>query len=264
MNFKVELLPIFENNYVFIVVDDRTRSALVVDPGEASAAIRFLDQNKLSLSAVLVTHHHADHIDGLDELLARAENKNGSRPPCYAPLINQSQIKAADHFVGDGDFVKALGCVWQVIGLPGHTLGHVAYYQPEAGLLFSGDVLFGLGVGRLFEGTPEQLAETLQKLKALPGTTQVYCTHEYAEDNLRFYEDPETQKQFVGLVRAEKMQTYKQTLQALRGAGLPSVPLTLSSEVESNPYFNTRSVAELAALRRLRNHFSSVRKKIEL
>lgn len=261
---RVELLPIFENNYVFAIVDDIRKAAVVVDPGEATAAMRFLDQNHLALSAVFVTHHHADHIDGLSDLLAYAENKNGVRPPCYAPSINQNQIKAADRFMSGGDTVKALGCDWQVLALPGHTLGHVAYYEARHGLLFSGDVLFGLGVGRLFEGTPEQLNETLLKLKALPPETKVYCTHEYTEDNLTFYEDPETQKQFADLVSAEKIQLYKQNLQKIRRMGKPSVPLILSNEVETNPFLNTRDVSQLAALRRLRNHFSSARKKVEL
>lgn len=263
-NLRVELLPIFENNYVFVIIDDSRKSAVVVDPGEASAAIGFLEQNRFVLSAVFVTHHHADHIDGLNDLLSYAEKKNGQSLPCYAPLINQHQIKTASHFVSGGDTVKALGYDWQVIALPGHTLGHVAYYLPEQNILFSGDVLFGLGVGRLFEGTPEQLNETLLKLKALPPQTKVYCTHEYTEDNLIFYEDTETQKQFAGLVPAEKIEIYRQRLQKVRDAGRPSVPLILSIEAETNPFLNTRSVSELAALRRLRNHFSSVRKKVEL
>jgi hydroxyacylglutathione hydrolase len=261
---RVELLPIFENNYVFVIVDDDSQSAVVVDPGEATAAISFLRENHLALSAVFVTHHHADHIDGLSELLAYAENKNGVRPPCYAPRINQNQIKNATHFVNGGDTVKALGRDWQVFALPGHTLGHVAYFEAELKVLFSGDVLFGLGVGRLFEGTPEQLNETLLKLKTLPPPTKIYCTHEYTEDNLIFYEDPETQKHFADLVPFEKMQTYKLNLQKVRRAGKPSVPLTLSVETQTNPFFNTCSVAELAAIRKLRNHFSSAKKKVEI
>lgn len=263
-SLHVELLPIFENNYVFVVVDSLTKSAVVVDPGESTAAIAYLEKNELTLSAVLVTHHHSDHIDGLRDLLDYAESKQGGRPPSYAPQKNHIQIQDADHYVVDGDELHVLGVQWQVIALPGHTLGHVAYYQHDARLLFSGDVLFGLGVGRLFEGTPEMLSQTLQKLKLLPRETHVYCTHEYTEDNLIFYEDPETQKQFAELVSLDLIQNYKQRLQKTRSAGCPSVPLSLAVEIETNPFLRARDINELAALRRLRNHFSSARKKVEL
>ncbi|MBO9667341.1 MAG: MBL fold metallo-hydrolase, partial [Bdellovibrio sp.] len=153
---RVELLPIFEDNYVFCLIDESSQEAVIVDPGEATAASEFLAEHGLNLVGVLLTHHHNDHIGGVRELVRRHP------APVIAPQRNRNQILEADQWVTEGAKVFLGDFQFDVMELPGHTLGHVAYWEPMQKWLFSGDVLFGLGCGRLFEGTYEQMYQSLQ------------------------------------------------------------------------------------------------------
>jgi hydroxyacylglutathione hydrolase len=229
----VELIPIFDDNYVFMIVEEN--EAVLVDPGDARAALALIEQKNLSLKAVLVTHHHPDHIGGLPKIKIKFPNT-----PIYASLKNKTQIPLATHFVKEGD--RVLG--FAVMELPGHTLGHIAYYDQRNNRLFSGDVLFGLGCGRLFEGTPEVAFNSLSRIKALPAHTLVYCTHEYTETNLKFCKSLN-----MNILDYEK--TLLQKIKVMS----PSVPLNLGSELESNPFLKCDNVQDFAALRNQRNTF---------
>lgn len=237
----VELIPIFDDNYVFLITNSDTSEAVVVDPGEASAVSRVLQARNLRLSAILTTHHHNDHIGGVAELV------KAHKVPVWAPLKNRSQI-IADHYLAENDTVQVAGCTAKVIELPGHTLGHIAYWFADENWLFSGDVLFGLGCGRLFEGDFAQGFESLQKIKKLPGKTLVYCAHEYTEKNLLFCKTQD----YPG---REQLSAYETQLKMKRNAQIPSVPLLLETEKHTNPFLLASTKEEFATLRTRRNVF---------
>ncbi len=243
---RVELIPIFEDNYVFVIIDESNHSAVVVDPGEAAAVIEFLERSQLSLKAILLTHHHSDHIGGLTELL------EFQAAPVYAPLKNKNSIRNAN-YVQQGDVLDLESFHFQVISLPGHTRGHVAYWSPDRKWLFSGDVLFGLGCGRLFEGTYEEAFESLNKIKALPPETLVYCAHEYTEENLNFCKLLTRLDNSPITGDDEDLVLYENELLGKRELNLPSVPLKLGIEMKVNPFLLAKDVEQFRYLRDLRN-----------
>lgn len=244
---RVELLPIFEDNYVFVLVDETQREALVIDPGEASCVQDYLSEHNLSLKGILLTHHHNDHIGGVRTL------QNIFSIPVYAPLKNKHQIPFADHYVHEGDTISLGNLSFSVLELPGHTLGHIAYWQPEKKWLFSGDVLFGLGCGRLFEGTYQQMYESLQRIKELPPETLIYCTHEYTEMNLQFCKMLSNLDDSPITGDDENLEIYQNELIHRRSMELPSVPLKLHIEKRVNPFLLARSLQQFTYLRELRN-----------
>ncbi|HWU42277.1 MAG TPA: hydroxyacylglutathione hydrolase [Bdellovibrio sp.] len=244
---RVELIPIFENNYVFVLIDDEHKMAVAVDPGHSSKVIEYLAANNLQLAAILLTHHHQDHIGGVRTLLERYP------APVFAPMKNKSQINQAENWVQEGDQFSIGPFDFSVMELPGHTLGHVAFWCKSHKWLFSGDVLFGLGCGRLFEGTYEQMYQSLQRIKNLPAETLVYCTHEYTELNLQFCKMLSTLDDSPITGDNEDLELYANELRNRREIGLPSVPLKLSIETKVNPFLLARSVAQFTYLRDLRN-----------
>lgn len=237
----VELIPVFNDNYVFLISDPETSEALVVDPGEASAVTEMLNARKLKLIGILTTHHHADHIGGVAEL-----SRNFSAP-VWAPLQNKNQIKA-HHYLSDNDVFRLADCRIQVLSLPGHTLGHIAYWFSEKNWLFSGDVLFGLGCGRLFEGDFAQGFESLQKIRQLPDETEIFCAHEYTEKNLQFCKT-------IAYEASSRLAIYETSLLKRRSARLPSVPLLLKTEKQFNPFLLASTKEQFSILREKRNHF---------
>ncbi|MEO7160988.1 MAG: hydroxyacylglutathione hydrolase, partial [Polaromonas sp.] len=172
-------IPAFADNYLWLLHDGKR--ALVVDPGDAAPVLRALKQSALQLESILVTHHHADHTGGVDAL------REATGATVYGPATERIPLPSKP--LREGDTVHALGLEFQVLDVPGHTAGHIAFYTPDMDgkpLLFCGDTLFSGGCGRLFEGTPAQMLASLDKLAALPGATRVCCTHEYTLANLRF------------------------------------------------------------------------------
>ena len=235
------------------------RHALVVDPGDAQPVLEALQQLGLQLEAILVTHHHPDHIGGVDAL----RNATGAR--VFGPA--REAIPEPLSRLADGDQFQSLGLTFHVIDVPGHTAGHIAYYCANvdgAPLLFCGDTLFSGGCGRLFEGSPAQMLASLDKLAALPESTRVCCTHEYTLSNLKFAAVVEPSNQALA--------RYTVTAQALRSRLQPTLPSTILLELQINPFLRTRQAAVIqmaltfdasasdevsifAALRRWKNEF---------
>lgn len=236
---SVRLIPIFKDNYVFLIT--KAQDCVLVDPGEASAALQVIESERLNLKGLLITHHHSDHIDGIDEIYLRHKNIQ-----IFAPEKNKKEIPKATRYINDGDEFNLMNSNFKVIGLSGHTHGHVAYYNSQEKILFSGDVLFGMGCGRLFEGTANEMFNSLNKIKMLPAETKVFCTHEYTERNLNFCENALKHNN-------SDLMLYKKLLIEKRNLNLPSVPLILSDELKVNPFLNCHSVEQFAELRELRN-----------
>lgn len=230
---KLIPLPAFQDNYLWVLHDGRR--ALVVDPGDAQPVLACLQRERLHLEAILVTHHHPDHIGGLDAV------RDATGAAVYGPA--RERIPEPLTRVAQGGVVDVLGLAFEVLDVPGHTAGHVAYYCPDVDgrpLLFCGDTLFSGGCGRLFEGTPAQMLASLDKLAALPGATQVCCTHEYTLSNLKFAVAVEPGN--------AELINYQQRCADLRARGLPTLPSSIEQEKQVNPFLRTRlpGVAQVA------------------
>lgn len=237
---RVRPVPAFRDNYLWLIVDSTGSRAVVVDPGDAGAIERALEAASLSLDAILLTHHHADHTGGVARLVAR----HGC--PVYGPRADP--IQGIDHPLGDGDRVglPEFDIDFEVMAVPGHTLGHIAYYgnrlgdDDPRGVLFCGDTLFAAGCGRLFEGTPEQMHRSLERLAALPQDTLVYCAHEYTLSNLAFANAAEPGAGAVAARLAEA--------RTVREREIPTVPSAIGIERQTNPFLRTDSPAVIARL----------------
>ena len=227
-------VPAFKDNYLWIIHDGV--HAAVVDPGDAEPILAALQENGLTLTAILLTHHHADHIGGVTRLLEL------SNVPVFGP--RNEAIAAVNRPLGEGDRVQVPGLALElaVLDVPGHTNGHIAYVRDDgkARWLFCGDTLFGGGCGRLFEGTPAQMAASLAKLAALPDDTLVYCAHEYTLSNLRFAEALEPENRALQMRVAHDSQ--------LRGTHLPTIPSTIGIEKATNPFLRTGEPAIVDSL----------------
>lgn len=222
-------LPALADNYIWLLHDDHG-DAIVVDPGDATVVERAMQARQLRLRAILLTHHHPDHIGGAAALQAR------HGVPVYAPV--DERISEATTQVHDGDMVELSSppARFEVIAIPGHTLTHVAFVG--SGLLFCGDTLFSLGCGRLFEGTPGQMLASLDRLSTLPGETLVCAGHEYTEANGRFARSIEPDN--------PELQTRLQQVAALRARQLPTLPVALSVELAANPFLRVDTEAVTA------------------
>jgi hydroxyacylglutathione hydrolase len=224
-------VPAFADNYIWVL--QREDQAVVVDPGDAQPVLTYLQQHGLHLAAILITHHHGDHVGGLPRLA-----RNGV--PVYGPRAEADSIRRLTHTLDDGDRIDVLGLSLSALAIPGHTAGHIAFYGE--GLLFCGDTLFSAGCGRLFEGTPAQMHASLQRLAALPGSTQVYCGHEYTLANLTFAQAVEPHNSAVTRAMA--------TARDQRARGLPTLPSTLTHERAVNPSLRVDQPDVIAAATR--------------
>ncbi len=229
MTTSILPIPIFKDNYVWAIINTDTKTAFIVDPGEAPAVIEFLTQQQLTLGGILITHHHWDHCNGVLEL------KQHYSVPVYGSY--KEKIEGVTKLVQGGDHIPLEeSLTFEVIEIPGHTLGHIAYYARNR--VFCGDTLFAAGCGRLFEGTAEQLYHSLQTLAALPEETQVYCGHEYTQNNLRFAKTVEPGNRAID-ERIERVN-------ALRAKQLPSLPSLIREEKQTNPFLRCSSPEVIA------------------
>jgi hydroxyacylglutathione hydrolase len=227
-------LPAFADNYIWMLHDGR--EALVVDPGDSAPVIDALDRLGLALTAILVTHHHGDHVGGLEALVPRLQG------PIHGPAHESMPVEVIGHEAGDR--VRWQDISFEVMDVPGHTAGHIAYYAgaaPGGPLLFCGDTLFSGGCGRLFEGTPRQMHDSLARLAALPGESRVCCAHEYTLSNLRFAHAAEPANQAIMAHQAH--------CEALRAEGRPTLPSTIALERSVNPFMRCSEPALAASAR---------------
>lgn len=229
---RLQALPAFSDNYIWIWTDDGGR-ALIVDPGEAGPVLAAADQG-LVPAAVLLTHHHDDHIGGVPALLRR-----WPALPVLGP--DDARVATATQRVADGHRGELLGHTFEVLAVPGHTTSHIAFhFHGAGGPLFCGDTLFSLGCGRMFEGTPAQMLGSLDRLAALPGDARMCCGHEYTVANARFAQTVEPDNAALASRGAEAA--------SLRQDGQPTLPSTMAQERATNPFLRVDEKAVKAAV----------------
>lgn len=236
--FSVFPIRALKDNYIWLITRPGKKHAIAVDPGEASLLLETLKTKDIILEAVLLTHHHHDHIAGTSDLLKHFSI------PVYGPA--GENIAIVTHPLQENDIVSLLHLEinFQIFDIPGHTRGHIAYFGDN--MLFCGDTLFTGGCGRLFEGTATQLFHSLKKLAALPEETQIYCGHEYTLSNLRF-------AQCVEPDNSDIKERYALT-EKLRMKGLPSVPSTLAVEKLTNPFLRCHTPQVQASVEKATGH----------
>ncbi len=232
---SVELIPCRTDNYAYLLRDSQTGAVGVVDPSEAGPVAAALKARGLKLTHIFNTHHHFDHVGGNLEL------KEATGAVVIAPRADAERIPGLDQGVGEGDKVSFGALTAEVIDIPAHTSGHIAFHFPDGEAVFTGDTLFAMGCGRLFEGTPADMFAAMRKLEKLPAGTKVYCGHEYTESNGRFALTVEPDN--ADLVR--RMEEVK----ALRARGEPTIPSTIALERATNPFMRARTIEELGARR---------------
>jgi len=220
-------IPVLKDNYVYLIHDNQTGETAAVDPAEADPVLEALAANGWTLTHVLNTHHHGDHVGGNLEL----KRRTGCR--IVGSERDLKRIPGIDVAVGEMTVLKFGSSEARVLDVPGHTRAHIAFWFAEADALFCGDTLFALGCGRLFEGTPDEMWRSLSKLRALPPETKVYCAHEYTQTNGRFALSVEPGN-------AALRQRMKQ-VDELRRQNRPTVPSTLQEELETNPFLRPES-----------------------
>lgn len=233
-NYRICAIPAFNDNYLWLIDDGL--SAFVVDPGDAEPVLKVLKALKLTLTGILLTHHHADHTGGIQQL------QKEQSTPIYGPA--SKDIPLVTHPLSDGQPLEILGMQTSCIEVPGHTLDHIAYFlkQPnplEQALLFCGDTLFAGGCGRVFEGSFAQMHASLNKLKSLPQDTLIFCAHEYTQANLQFAQAVEPENDLL----TRRINSVAQQ----REKNLPSVPSTLESELTTNPFLRCDQPAVIHA-----------------
>lgn len=214
----IKSIPAFNDNYIWLIQNSDRRCA-VVDPGDSKPVLAYIKEHDLTLDAIIITHHHNDHIGGVPELVRQYPTIDVVGP-------KHEPIPTLTHPMEDGDQLELFGEVFLVLGLPGHTKGHIGYVGD--GKLFCGDVLFSAGCGRIFEGTPQQMFDSLNKILSLPQETEIYCAHEYTASNLAFALAVEPDN--------DLLHQYREQVNRLRAQNLSTIPTTLRQEKWINPF----------------------------
>lgn len=243
-SIKVQAIAAYADNYIWLLSD--SHCAVVVDPGDAEPVIAHLKDQQLSLEAILITHHHADHVGGVADLLSWAEESGQVLPTVYGPAREDIAVVSDSLMQGDSIYLERPSCLLWVLDVPGHTSGHIAYYTEidDQKHLFCGDTLFASGCGRLFEGTPEQMLISLDKFKNLPDETLVHCAHEYTLSNIKFALAVEPMNQ--------DLLEWKLKAESLRQVGKSTLPTTIAHEKLVNPFLRCEFPSVITAVQQYR------------
>lgn len=238
----IHILPIIESNsnYAYVVRAPEGNIA-VIDPGDAAPIIEFLDERDWKPDVIINTHHHWDHVNGNPAL----QKKYGI--PVYAPEKDAHRIKHVDHMLKDGDVFELGSEKALVIETPGHTMGEICLWFKDSNALFTGDTLFSMGCGRLFEGSAQDMFSSFQKIAALPDETMIYCGHEYTRSNAGFCLSQEPDN--------PALRARIDEVKALRAANKPTIPVSLKTEKETNVFMRAKNADEFGRLRALKDKF---------
>ena len=238
---KIEIIPCLKDNYSYLLIDEKKNTACVVDPSEAEPIIKYLDQNKINLKFILNTHHHFDHVGGNVKLKSKYKAKvigykgDKNRIPEIDILLNDQEIWKEEIFEA------------QIIYVPGHTLGHICFYFFKNKIIFTGDTLFSLGCGKIFEGSHSQMYKSLNKIKKLPLDTKIFCGHEYTLANSKFCLTHDSKN--------EKLKNKILEIKKKRSNNLPTIPSTIKEELECNIFLRSNSLENFSKLRDLKDNF---------
>ena len=237
----VEIIPCLQDNYSYLIIDETNNNACVIDPSEAKPVIDLVERKKINLKYILNTHHHYDHIGGNEELKKKYNSivvgykDDAERIPGINVLVENNQVWKNDNFEA------------KIIHIPGHTTGHISFHFFNEKLIFTGDTLFSLGCGKIFEGTYQEMFESLNKIKSLPADTKIYCGHEYTLQNSKFCikHDPENTNLQNKILEIAKKHEKAQ----------PTIPSTLKDEIECNIFLRAKNVESFSKLRDLKDNF---------
>ncbi len=238
---KIQTIPCLQDNYSYLIIDEENNIACVVDPGEADPIIKYLENTQIKLKFILNTHHHYDHVGGNQKL----KEKYGASVVGYEG--DKERIPGINILVNDQETWIYKNFEAKIIHIPGHTLGHICFYFYKDESVFTGDTLFSLGCGKIFEGTYSQMFNSLMKLKELPKSTKVFCGHEYTLQNSNFC-----------MVHDENNENLKAKLNDIKiklKAGLPTIPSTIKDELECNIFLKSNNVETFSKLRDLKDNF---------
>ena len=238
---KIEIIKCLNDNYSFIIVDETNQNACVVDPSEAKPIINFIESNKINLKYILNTHHHYDHVGGNLEL----KKKYNSSVVGFKG--DKDRIPEVDILVEDNQIWKGGNFEAKILHIPGHTTGHIAYHFFKEKKIFTGDTLFSLGCGKIFEGTYEQMFNSLNKIKKLSKDTEIYCGHEYTMQNANFCIANDSKN----LKLKDRIIKIKEMLEN----GLPTIPSILDDEIQCNIFLKAKDVKSFSELRDLKDNF---------
>jgi hydroxyacylglutathione hydrolase len=238
---KIQIIPCLKDNYSYLIIDEKSNIACVVDPSEAEPIIKYLEDTQIKLKFILNTHHHYDHVGGNKKL----KEKYGASVVGY--IGDKERIPEIDILVSDQETWIYKNFEAKIIHIPGHTLGHICFYFYKNDSVFTGDTLFSLGCGRIFEGTYEQMFDSLMKLKELPEETKIFCGHEYTLQNSKFCLTHDKNNQ--------NLKTKIDDIKVKLKAGLSSIPSTIKDELECNIFFRSHNVKTFSKLRDLKDNF---------
>jgi hydroxyacylglutathione hydrolase len=238
---RVEIIPCLQDNYSYIIIDEKNNTACVVDPSEAAPIINFLRKDNIKLKYILNTHHHFDHIGGNEDL------KKEFKSIVVGFKEDSKRIPGIEVLLEDGEIWKAENFLAKIIHVPGHTTGHICFHFFNDKLIFTGDTLFSLGCGRVFEGTYKEMFLSLNKIKSLPEETKIYCGHEYTLNNANFcikhdFENKNLKKR-IELIKKQ------------RENGQPTIPTTIRDELDCNIFLRAKDLKTFSKLRDLKDNF---------
>ena len=238
---EIKIINCLQDNFSYLLIDEKSLNACVVDPGEAQPILKYIENNKINLKFILNTHHHHDHIGGNNIL----KSKFGAKIMAFKD--DKERIPKIDIFLEDNQIWKDGPFEFKVIHVPGHTSGHICFYFPKYKMVFTGDTLFSLGCGRIFEGTYEQMFNSLNKIKNLPSDTNIYCGHEYTLKNSEFCLTYEKNNKSL----EKKIFEIKEKLKK----NIPTIPSTIKEELACNIFLRAKNLEDFSKLRDLKDNF---------